>query len=85
MQELKIKQTQDLELTPEQREEEDIKEIINTHGAIWYILFELFVLEDSMSISEFKIKFICCVIGLPTCIFFAYQGLKILSSFGGAN
>lgn len=83
MQELKIKQTQDLDMTALILERQVIKETIAQHGAIWFILFELFVLEDSMSISEFKTMFIGCVIGLPVFILSAYAGLILLSRFGG--
>jgi len=79
MQELKIKQTQDLDMTALILERQAIKR----HGAIWFILFELFVLEDSMNISEFKTMFIGCVIGLPVFIASAYAGLILLSRFGG--
>ena len=82
---LKIKQTQDLDMTALILERQAIKETISRHGAIWFILFELFVLEDSMTIQEFKTMFMACVIGLPVFILSAYAGLVLLSSFGGAN
>lgn len=80
---LKIKQTQDLDMTALILERQAIKETISRHGAIWFILFELFVLEDSMTIQEFKTMFIGCVIGLPAFILSAYAGLILLSKFGG--
>lgn len=83
MQELKIKQTQDLDMTALILERQAIKETITQHGAIWFILFELFVLEDSMTINEFKTMFTGCVIGLPVFILSAYAGLILLSRFGG--
>ncbi len=83
MQELKIKQTQDLDMTALILKRQAIKETIAQHGAIWFILFELFVLEDSMTIQEFKTMFIGCVIGLPVFILSAYAGLILLSKFGG--
>jgi hypothetical protein len=64
-------------------ERQAIKETITQHGAIWFILFELFVLEDSMTINEFKTMFTGCVIGLPVFILSAYAGLILLSRFGG--
>lgn len=85
MQNIKIKQTQELDLTSLILERQAIKETIAQHGAIWFILFELFVLEDSMTMQEFKTMFIGCVIGLPVFILSAYAGLVLLSSFGGAN
>ena len=85
MQNIKIKQTQELDMTSLILERQAIKETIAQHGAIWFILFELFVLEDSMNISEFKTMFIGCVIGLPVFILSAYAGLILLSSFGGIN
>ena len=85
MQNIKIKQTQELDMTSLILERQAIKETIAQHGAIWFILFELFVLEDSMTIQEFKTMFIGCVIGLPVFIASAYAGLVLLSSFGGAN
>jgi hypothetical protein len=83
MQNIKIKQTQDLDMTSLILERQAIKEIITQHGAIWFILFELFVLEDSMTINEFKTMFTGCVIGLPVFILSAYAGLILLSRFGG--
>lgn len=80
---LKIKQTQELDMTSIILERQAIKETISRHGAIWFILFELFVLEDSMTIQEFKTMFIACVIGLPVFIASAYAGLILLSKFGG--
>lgn len=83
MQNIKIKQTQDLDMTSLILERQAIKETITQHGAIWFILFELFVLEDSMTINEFKTMFTGCVIGLPVFILSAYAGLILLSKFGG--
>ena len=80
---LKIKQTQELDMTALIIERQAIKETISRHGAIWFILFELFVLEDSMTIQEFKKAFIACVIGIPVFILSAYVGLILLSRFGG--
>lgn len=80
---LKIKQTQELDMTAIILERQAIKETISRHGAIWFILFELFVLEDSMTIQEFKKAFMACVIGLPVFIASAYAGLILLSRFGG--
>ncbi len=80
---IKIKQTQELNLTKAILEKQAIKKTIAQHGAIWFILFELFVLEDSMTIQEFKTMFIGCVIGLPVFILSAYAGLILLSKFGG--
>jgi len=85
MQNIKIKQTQELDMTTLILERQAIKETISRHGAIWFILFELFVLEDSMTIQEFKKAFIACVIGLPVFIAACYVGLVLLSKFGGTN
>jgi len=83
MQNIKIKQTQELDMTALILERQAIKKTIAQHGAIWFILFEFFVLEDSMNISEFKTMFTGCVIGLPVFIASAYAGLILLSKFGG--
>lgn len=83
MQNIKIKQTQDLDMTSLILERQAIKETITQHGAIWFIFFELFVLEGSMTINEFKTMFTGCVIGLPVFILSAYAGLILLSKFGG--
>ena len=80
---IKIKQTQELNLTKAILEKQAIKETIAQHGAIWFILFECFVLEDSMTIQNFKKAFIACIVGLPMFILSAYAGLILLSKFGG--
>ncbi len=83
MQELKIKQTQELDMTALILERQAIKEVIEQHGALWFIAYELFVLNNSMSMQEFKRMFLGCVIGLPVFIASAYAGLILLSRFGG--
>jgi len=86
MQNLKINNNQEnIDLTSIVLERQVIKEMVSQHGALWFIAYELFVLNNSMSMSEFKRMFLGCVIGLPVFIAACYGGLVILSKFGGAN
>lgn len=84
MQNIKIKQAQDLDLTALILERKAIRQIVKEHGALWFILYELFVLENSMTIQEFKRTFLLTVfVGLPLFLVIAYSFLALISIIGG--
>jgi hypothetical protein len=86
MENIKIKQTQDLDLTALILERKAVKQMVQQHGALWFILYELFVLEDSMTITEFKRTFILTVfVGLPLFLVVAYSFLGLIAILGGIN
>lgn len=56
---LKLNQTQDIDLTKLILERQEVKETLNKHGVLWFILYELFVLEpEKVSIIDFKASFL---------------------------
>jgi hypothetical protein len=85
-QEFKIKTTKELDYTKLLLERKARKEMIARHGALWFILWELFVLDDCYSIEEFKRTFLFVVfIGLPIFLLSAYSFLTIISILGVIN
>jgi len=86
MENIKIKETQDLDLTALILERKAVKQMVQQHGALWFILYELFVLEDSMTIQEFKRTFLLTVfVGLPLFLVVAYSFLGLIAILGGIN
>ena len=83
-QDFKIKKTKELDYTRLLMERQARREMLRVHGAIWFILYELFVLDDCYSIEEFKKMFLLVVfIGLPLFLTIAYTFLVLITVLGG--
>lgn len=86
-QDLKIKsQSNDIDLTNLILERKAVRQMVQQHGALWFILYELFILDDSISIQEFKRMFLFTVfIGLPLFLTVVYTFLIIITILGDVN
>ena len=57
MQNIKIKETQDLDLTALILEKKARQELKVNHGFIWELLYTIFVLNESKTMNQFKKEF----------------------------
>lgn len=85
---LKINQSKkDIDLTALILERQAIKETISRHGAIWFILFELFALDGSceniMTMEEFKHNVYLMLIITPIFLIISYSFLILITFLGG--
>ena len=79
--------TETLDCTKLLLERKERKEIINKHGALWFILYELFALdgsnEDIMTMEEFKHNFLLMLIITPIFLIISYSFLILITFLGG--
>lgn len=86
-QDFKASKTETLDCTKLLLERKARKEIINKHGMIWYLLYELFALdgsnEDIMTMEEFKHNFLLMLIITPVFLIISYSFLILITFLGG--
>lgn len=85
-QDFKIRETKELDYTKLSLEKKAIRQMVKEYGAIWFILYEFFILDDSISIQEFKSMFLLVLfVYLPLFLVLFYSLLIIITFLGGVN
>lgn len=86
-QDFKASKTETLDCTKLLLERKARKEIIEQHGVIWYLLYELFALdgysENIITMEEFKHNVYLMLIITPIFLIISYSFLILITFLGG--